>query len=353
MALTGIRILDLSGLLPGPFATQLLADLGAEVIKIESPKGDFTRGRPNAFTALNRGKKSVILDLKKSSQLNQLFNLMETSDVLVEGFRPGVLERLLKINKLSILNKRYPRLIICRISGYGQTGALRLVAGHDNNYLSKFGILSLMKRPELLPVQVADIAGGSWPAAFQIVSALYQRERTGTGSCIDVAMADGALSLLVMDQADYAGVGRKISKGRSPLVGAFPCYQIYQCQDGFISVGSLEPHFWQRFCKGLKRLDFINRINDPTLIIELQQIFLTKPMLHWQILFIPLDCCVEVIRNIEEVLSEESQIISRKLLINVNSGKNSLQLLKTPLTMTPGIISNNQRALKFLLFFIL
>ena len=201
--LKGIRVLDFTRLLPGPYATQILADLGAEVIKIEEPiAGDYTRkdplqcvdGNSYGFHALNRGKKSVSLNLKKESDRIKCEKLIATADVLIESFRPGVMK------KLGFdpheLHKKYPSLIICSISGYGQNGPQHLRAGHDINYISRAGLLGLMQKPSLPPAQIADLCGGSFPAAMQIIAALYYRQNNNNqGNIIDVSMTDCSYAL--------------------------------------------------------------------------------------------------------------------------------------------------------------
>lgn len=207
--LSGVRVLDLTRLLPGPFASQILADLGAEVIKIEQPIiGDYLRintglcidGNSIAFHAVNRGKKSVTLNLKSASDKILFDTLLSTADVMMESFRPGVMKKLGFAS--SDLLKKYPSLIICSISGYGQSGPHHLRAGHDINYISRAGLLNLMKNPALPPVQIADICGGSWPAVFQIVACLYARTQNGNkGNIIDVSMTDCSYALGVIQQA--------------------------------------------------------------------------------------------------------------------------------------------------------
>ena len=223
--LDGIRILDLSRLLPGPFCTQLLADLGAEVIKIEDPQGgDYLRwvppllddGTSVLFHALNRGKKSVTLDLKSADGLKHFRALAAAADVVVESFRPGVMEKL-GLAPSSLL-REFPRLVVCSISGYGQQGPLRLRAGHDINYVARSGALSLMAAPTVLPVQIADLAAGAWPAAMQICAALVGRARSGVGAIVDVSMKDGVTGLLSMMLARTLA-GEDVSSGRDLLVG--------------------------------------------------------------------------------------------------------------------------------------
>jgi len=348
MALKGVRVLDLSRLLPGPYATLLLADLGAEVIKVEDPtKGDYGRFMGVAFDkntvsfhALNRGKKSVALDLKNENHLEQFFMLLNTADVLVESFRPGVLEKLLKKN-VEELQRQFPSLIICRISGYGQTGPLRLRAGHDVNYLSRTGVLGIMEKPHLLPVQVADVAGGSWPAAFQIVSALYQKQNTGKGCVIDVAMADCAQAMTLMPQSTYALNGVPYGNGNDILNGLYPCYRIYECKEGtYISCGALEPQFWRRFCQGLGRKDLIRKQMMKKAIPEVAAVLKQKTAKEWMKILDKLDCCVEEVVSPEAGLLDP-QVLSRNLTVTINNGKGkSAKILKTPLRMYPGLVEN-------------
>ena len=258
--LTGIRVLDFSTLLPGPLATLLLAEAGAEVIKIERPgRGDEMRAYEPKFGAdsvnfglLNRGKRSIAIDLKASDAIGKLTPLLESADVLVEQFRPGVMDRLgLGYEALRKLN---PRLVYCAVTGYGQHGPRAQVAAHDLNYVAETGMLALTKGADGAPVLpaalVADIAGGAYPAVMNILLALRERDRTGAGCKLDVAMADNLFTLM------YWGIGNGLAAGAWPVAGAdlvtggSPRYNIYRTEDGFfVAAAPLEQKFWARFCE--------------------------------------------------------------------------------------------------------
>lgn len=317
--LDGIRILDLSRLLPGPFCTQLLADLGAEVIKIEDPQGgDYLRwvspllddGTSVLFHALNRGKKSVTLDLKSADGLKHFRALAAAADVVVESFRPGVMEKL-GLAPSSLL-REFPRLVVCSISGYGQQGPLRLRAGHDINYVARSGALSLMAAPTVLPVQIADLAAGAWPAAMQICAALVGRARSGVGAIVDVSMKDGVTGLLSMMLARTLA-GEDVSSGRDLLVGGVPCYGIYATSDGFLAVGALEPKFWTALCEALAEPELSGRHFDIDARATLAAIFATKSTAHWTQVFASVDACVEAVLSPAEALAE-----ARRIEVDIN-----------------------------------
>jgi crotonobetainyl-CoA:carnitine CoA-transferase CaiB-like acyl-CoA transferase len=260
--LQGIRVLDFSTLLPGPLATLLLAEAGAEVIKIERPgRGDEMRAYAPKFGAhsvnfalLNRGKRSIAIDLKSADAIGKLEPLIESADVLVEQFRPGVMERLgLGYETLRRFN---PRLIYCAITGYGQHGPRAHVAAHDINYVAETGMLSLTRGADGAPVLpaalVADIAGGAYPAVMNILLALRERDRRGTGCKLDVAMADNLFTLM------YWGIGNGSAGGQWPraggdlVTGGSPRYNIYRTRDGrFLAAAPLEQKFWDTFCEAL------------------------------------------------------------------------------------------------------
>ena len=369
--LSNIRVLDFSRLLPGPLTSQMLADLGAEVIKVEEPGlGDYARnnfpaaidGQSASFHALNRGKKSVALNIKNPKECETLHKLIATADVLIESFRPGVLTKYLLQNEnknkpaingtdymgqLKQLSNKYPRLIICCISGYGQSGPLAQRAGHDINYIARAGLVGLMKNATLSPTQIADIGGGAWPAVSQILASLYQREKTGNGNIIDVSMTDVSYAMGIMPQstASYELMNRQknkqnnennknnknkknendyiISKGNYVLVGKCPCYEVYKCKDGFISVGALEPKFWKLFCLGvLKRKDFIVKqfdsgIEGEKTKKEIENILLTKTMDEWNVILKNVDCCVECVPLSENISNNDEQLRTRNLNVSI------------------------------------
>ena len=258
--LQGIRVLDFSTLLPGPLATLILAEAGAEVIKIERPgRGDEMRSYTPKFGAdsvnfalLNRGKRSIAIDLKAPDAMERLTPLLTSADVVVEQFRPGVMDRLgLGYEALNAIN---PRIIYCAVTGYGQHGPRADVAAHDLNYVSETGMLSLTKGADGAPVLpaalVADIAAGTYPAVINILLALRERDRTGRGCKLDVAMADNLFTLM------YWGIGNGLAAGQWPaagadlVTGASPRYNIYRTRDGgFLAAAPLEQKFWERFCE--------------------------------------------------------------------------------------------------------
>jgi crotonobetainyl-CoA:carnitine CoA-transferase CaiB-like acyl-CoA transferase len=313
--LDGIRVVDLSRLLPGPFATQILVDLGAEVIKVEEPSGgDYLRHMPPhlddgtcvLFHALNRGKKSVCLDLKRAADVTHFEKLIDSADVVVESFRPGVLEKL-GLAPGDLL-ARHPRLVVCSISGYAQEGAYRLKAGHDVNYLARAGALGMMSEPTLLPIQVADLAGGAQPAVMSILAALLGRGKSGKGALLDVSMTHQVAGLLASSYARAQAGERPLGDGHDVLVGRVPCYAIYPCRDGFMSVGSLEPKFWQGLCAALEMPALVDRGMDPfadgdDVRAQLTAKFRAKTRAEWTEVFAKHDVCVEAVRTPEEAIA--------------------------------------------------
>ncbi len=261
--LDGIRVIDLSRLLPGPMCTWYLGGMGAVVVKVEEPgKGDYLRfsppycsdGQGAWFSSLNSGKRSVALNLKNPTHLDALHALLAEADVLVESFRPGVMARLGLHPEA--LRERYPRLVICSITGFGQDGPMADLPGHDLGYMAVTGGLSLGTRREGVPdmpgIQVADTAAGALMAAFRICAALVERGRTGAGAWLDVAMTDGVLSLMAPAFAGMAASGEVPSPGAEPLSGGVPNYRLYRCQDGgVIALAALEPKFWNSLCAAI------------------------------------------------------------------------------------------------------
>src|SRR3954447_6631982 len=274
-ALEGLRVLDLTRLLPGGFCTLLLADMGADVLKVEDTgTGDYIRWMPPYyggeeqqregtasayFLALNRNKRSLRLNLKDERGRDVLLRLVEDYDVVVESFRPGVMDRLGV--GYEVLRERNPRLIYCPISGYGQDGPLTARSGHDTNYLALNGLLGLTGRRGGPPIQsagqVADLGGGGLMAAVGILAALHERERSGEGQLVDVSMTDGSLSWLAMVAGAFFADGRVPRRGAEMLNGGVACYLPYECADGWVSCGALEPKFWQAFCAGVDRPDLV------------------------------------------------------------------------------------------------
>lgn len=272
--LEGITILDLTGLVPGPFASMLLADYGAEVIKIERPGiGETGRkleplvdGSGRLFEMLNRNKKSITLNLKSPEGKEIFKKLAKQSDVIIEGFRPGVMDRLgLGYKDIFDINER---IIYCSLSGFGQTGPLKDLAAHDINYASYSGFLGMNVTPEgtiSMPGSLlGDIAGGYLPATISILLAIIGRERKGVGQFVDVSIADGLISLLLPALAEYLDQGEKFNPSSTWFTGAWASYNVYQTRDGkYVSIGPLEEKFWHSFCQYIDRPDFIDIQFDP------------------------------------------------------------------------------------------
>jgi crotonobetainyl-CoA:carnitine CoA-transferase CaiB-like acyl-CoA transferase len=314
-SLDGIRILDLTRLLPGAVATQWLADAGAEVIKIEQPgAGDYARslfsdGESPVFEATNRGKKSIVLDLKSDDGRAAFLALVETADVLIESFRPGVMARL--GFSYEQLRARNPRLVFVAITGYGQSGPYRELAGHDINYLAMAGVLDLIGikgGPPCVPgVQVADIAGGSMQAVMGVLMALVARSRTSEGQFVDVSMTGGSAALLAVPLAQYRANGRPLSRGDGILGGGHACYNVYCCRDSrWVAVGALEPKFWANLCRALGCDDliadqFASEQRQTEMKQRVQSIFLERDASEWFELLGNKDCCLTPVRSINEV----------------------------------------------------
>jgi crotonobetainyl-CoA:carnitine CoA-transferase CaiB-like acyl-CoA transferase len=307
MDLEGTVVLDLTRLLPGAVATQYLADRGAEVIKIEQPgAGDYARTMsPSVFKRTNAGKKSIALDLKNPRGREILTSLASTADVLIEGNRPGVMERLgLSFPDVKAVNKG---LIYVSLTGYGQSGPYSDLAGHDVNYLALAGVLSL-NLPVIPGVQIADLVGGSMQTVMEILSALVARHRTGEGRHVDVSMYDGVTSLLTVPLAGYRDTECEPRPGADTLSGRYACYSIYQAADGrWLAVGALEPKFWAELCRRLGCEDLIPRqFEEPqdTVKARIAGIFQTKRACDWFDQLRDYDCCVTPVRTVSEVAAE-------------------------------------------------
>jgi alpha-methylacyl-CoA racemase len=300
-ALAGVRVLDLTRLLPGPFCSLLLADFGADVIKVEDlGAGDYARADPPAFAALNRGKRSLKVDLKSAGGRDAFLRSAKGAHVVLESFRPGVMDRLGV--GWEVLHELNPALVYCAITGYGQDGPLRDRAGHDLNYLARTGLLALSGELDGPPVQsaaqIADLGGGALTAAFGILAAL----RSGEGQLVDVAMADGALSWLAM----LAG-HRESRRGSLTLGGGIVCYRPYRCADGYVALGALEPKFFGAFCAGVGRAELASHQFDPPgsdAHAALVSIFLGRTRAEWEAFNVEHDCCLEPIHELDEALAD-------------------------------------------------
>lgn len=323
--LTGVKVLDLSLLLPGPLCSQHLADMGAEVIKVENPRlGDMTRylttkvskgdfAEAGAFLQLNRNKKSITVNIKREGGRDVIMRLLKDADILLEGFRPDTL------NELGIgyeqLKEKFPRLIYCAISGYGATGHYKEHAGHDANYIARSGLLSLngvKGGPPVVPgFQVADIAGGTLTALAAILAALYAREKTGKGQFIDVSMQDGATPFLSLLLGDYIATGKEPERGNDMLSGMLPNYKIYETKDGkYVMLAALEEKFFQTFLRQIEREDILKNMSRDeagfnAATTELEKIFKSKTYSEWAPLFENPDSCFSGLSSLGEVLKDK------------------------------------------------
>jgi len=323
--LKGIRVLDLTRLLPGPYATLLLADLGAEVIKIEEPgRGDpvrslppFVGGESARFLALNRGKKSLTLDLKPEKGREIFLKLARTADIVIEGFRPGVVKRLgidyEQIKRIS------PEIIYCSLSGYGQSGPYREHVGHDINYVARAGLLSLTgsDRPVIPGVPVADLSGAMF-AAFSIISALFARERTKMGCYLDVSLTDAVISWLSLHLAETLVTGQPVRPNEQVLTGAFPCYALYETKDGrWLAIGALEEKFWRRLCEALDVPQFIPYQfageEREEIFEKLREVFRSKTLSEWLDELYPTEIPIAPVLDLMEVV-EDPHLRQRGLL---------------------------------------
>jgi crotonobetainyl-CoA:carnitine CoA-transferase CaiB-like acyl-CoA transferase len=315
--LDGLVVLDLTRLLPGAAATMQLASFGAEVIKIEEPqRGDYSRwippfleGEGAVFRMVNRGKRSVALDLKSAGGREALLRLAATADVLVESFRPGTMERLGL--GYQVLRPRNPRLIYVSITGYGQHGPLAAMAGHDVNYAALGGFLAMNGAcggPPAIPgVQIADLAAGAMQAVVGVLLALAARARTGSGQAVDVSMMDGVAAMLPVALGLYAATGEIPARGDGVLTGHWACYHLYEAADGrWLAVGALEPKFWEALCRALDCQPFIpdqfaEGPRREEIIGELARIFRQRPAEEWFERLRAADCCVTPVRDVAEV----------------------------------------------------
>ncbi len=331
--LAGLRVVDFTMLLPGPTCSMYLGDMGADVIKIENPRQpDLTRrtggrlqrkgyGETGAFLALNRNKRSIALNLKKAAAQEIVHRLLQGADILIEGFRPGGLAtRGLGYQQLK---EKFPRLIYCSLSGYGADGPYRQLAGHDGNYIAYAGLLGLCGEADGAPIlpgfQAADIAGGSLPALASILAALYARERSGRGQFLDIAMLDGAFSLLSIHAGEYLATGRPPQQGRMSLSGLLPNYMVYRCKDGrYIMLGTLEERFFRAFLRKIGREQLMEgRDWSPqgvaSLAAPLKQIFASRTLAEWREFFSDPDSCLAPVNTVAEAF-QDPQLRSRGMI---------------------------------------
>jgi alpha-methylacyl-CoA racemase len=341
LPLEGVRILDLSRLLPGPFATLILADLGAEVIKIEDiESGDYIRamgpsigGQSAYFLALNPGKKSVSLNLKTAAGREIFLKLAATAGVVVEGFRPGTVDRL-GIGYAAVRSVN-PRIVYCSISGFGQDGPDRDRAGHDLVYIARAGLLDLCGRPgnvpAIPPVQIADLGSGMY-AASGILAYLREAERTGEGRYLDIGMLDSAVSWMVMPAAEFSA-GERGGRGGLPLTGKHPCYNVYKTRDGRdVALAALESKFWKAFCGAVGRPDLLplQFSEKPEDHAKFETLFAGRTAAEWRALLAGTDFCCEVVPALDEVL-DDPQLRHRGLVIAAAPGEPPVVRLGHPL----------------------
>ena len=354
-ALSDIRVLDLTRLLPGGFCSLLLADLGADVVKVEDTGlGDYIRWAPPyygdaeqealgtrsaPYLALNRGKRSIRLDLKQEAGRDALLRLVGEFDVVLESFRPGVLDRL--GCGYEAMREANPRIVYCPITGYGQTGRHAQRAGHDLNYLALVGLLSLTGEPGGRLIQsagqIADIGGGALMAAIGVLAALHERDRSGEGQLVDVSMADGALSWLAMPAAAYLCDGRVPQRGAEQLTGGFVCYLPYEAADGWVTCGALESKFWRRFCEATGHPELIDKQFErpgSEAWRQIANVFRSRTRAEWRAFNDEHDAMIEPVLDLDQALASEL-VHEREMVVEVGQPEfGPIRLLGSPLKLS-------------------
>ena len=341
--LQGLRVLDFSTLLPGPMCSLLLAEAGAEVVKVERPgHGDEMRsyvpklGSDSVnFALLNRGKRSVAIDLKSPQGRDEAVRLSMESDILIEQFRPGVMSRLgLGYEDLRATN---PRLVYCSISGYGQSGPLADTAAHDLNYLAEAGMLGLSAgadgAPVLPPALIADIGGGTYPAVMNILLAVMQRERTGHGCHLDVSMADNLFTFLYWGLGNGWAAQQWPGSGDALVTGGSPRYQIYRtADDRFLAAAPLEQKFWETFIRVIDAPHLLDDSRDPAgTKREVAKIIASRSAQEWELRFAGLDVCVVVVKSLREAV-DNPHFIERGLFSrSIEQSGQRITALPTPI----------------------
>lgn len=345
--LEGIRVLDLSRLLPGPFLTMVLADLGADVVKIEDPKvGDYLRvfppvkgGVAGRYLAVNRGKRSLAMDLKQAAHVEAFLALVERADVVIESFRPGVMAKLGL--GYDVLAARNPRLVMCSISGYGATGPYAHRAGHDLNYVGLAGVLAMGAEapghgPAMPGVQIADLAGGALWSATGILAALVGRERTGRGAHLDISMTEGALTLLAAELGNL-DCGARPTRGAETLNGGVACYGVYRtADDRYLSVGALEPKFYVAFSTAIGRKPDVSELVAPPakqaqIRAEIAAILASRTRAEWLEILAAHDCCCEPVLELDELAAHPLHV-AREVFFTLDGGAlGPIAQVRTPL----------------------
>jgi crotonobetainyl-CoA:carnitine CoA-transferase CaiB-like acyl-CoA transferase len=328
--LHGIRVLDLTRLLPGPMATLHLADMGADVVKIEDTgAGDYARGMgrmregvSDFFRLVNRNKRAIRLDLKRRDGLDIFFRLAKNADVVVEGFRPGVMAKLgAGYDALAALN---PRIVVCSISGYGQDGPYAERAGHDINYIGIAGVadqIGTAEAPVVPNFQIADLLGGALTAVMGILAALVDAKTSGRGRSVDVSMTDAVLAHAIFPLLGFLEHGTTPGRGATLLGGGVPCYNTYRTRDGrWMAVGALEQKFWETLCDTLgcpelKGKHIVYGEEARPVKERLAAIFAARTRAEWTEVFARADCCVSPVLGIEEALDDE-QLRARKMIFS-------------------------------------
>jgi alpha-methylacyl-CoA racemase len=341
--LTGIRVVDFTTLVPGPMATLALSEAGADVLKVERPGGDEARGyepkigeNSAVFLLLNRGKRSITLDLKRPEALEAVRDIIAQADVVIEQFRPGVMARLgLGYEALAKLN---PRLIYCSLTGYGQNGPLRDIAGHDLNYVAHAGLLSMIKandgQPVLPHILAADIGGGAYPAIINVLLALIQRERSGRGCHIDIAMAENVLPFLYAGLAKQLSTGMGVTPGGEVTTGGTARYQIYKTKDGrYLSVAPVEDRFWSIFAAtiGLSDGERQDGIEPSQLIALVRRKIASRDLAEWTEIFARTDVCVAPVATLEDALGSPQFLARGTFSFKVTSENAEIAALPVPI----------------------
>ena len=317
LPLEGIRVLDFSTLLPGPLASLILAEAGAEVIKVERPgRGEDMRayepqlgGTAAGFALLNRGKRAIALDLRAQGAAQSILDLAPSVDIVLEQFRPGVMSRLgLGYENFRSVN---PRVIYCALTGYGQSGPKAQVAGHDLSYAAETGLLSLATgadgMPGMPPTLIADIGAGTYPAVVNILLALRRRDASGEGAFLDIAMTDNLFTFMFWGLALGHGSGNWPRPGKEQLTGGSPRYRVYRTADArFLGVAALEDKFWQAFCSIIELPAALcdDRRDAAATISEVARRIEVRPAAHWEQAFAGVDACCAVVRTLEEAIRD-------------------------------------------------
>ena len=344
--LSGLLVLDFTTLLPGPLASLMLAEAGAEVIKIERPGGEDMRrfppdvnGESAPFALLNRGKQSFTLDLKNEKDRAKLIPLLKRADILIEQFRPGVMARLgLGYDEVRALN---PRLIYCSISGYGQSGPRVDEAGHDINYIGNTGLLDLqpgpIERPVVPPMLAADIAGGSFPAVINILLALRARDQSGQGCHLDIAMTDAMFTFAWYALALGSASGRFPKPGEMWLVGGSPRYQLYPTKNGkIVACGAIEQKFWMAFTAAIGlAAEFVNDLSNPSASRDaVAKLVVAKTSDEWRPIFAAADCCATIVVPLEQAV-HDPHFVTRGLFAHTVETASGKTLPALPMPIAP------------------